>query len=380
MIRIRNYIYIFFFISSLSSCIEPFSPNIGGQVDPKYVVDGLITDKEGYQTVSISMTSTIDKPEFNPMSNCTVKIIDNLGNTFNLDESDKGVYRVWMAKEYLVPGNAYQVKIVTESGVEIESDFDLMPECPDIDSIYYTRKDYPTNNPYKPKQGFQFYINYDGKDTKSRFVRLQITETWEHRATYPKDLYWNGSNIVKFFPPDYSKFYCWSTQKLNNIYTLSTENLSQNKFLKYQLHYVDNQTQRLTFCYSLLVEQFALSDASYRFWDKLRINSNDQGGLYSTQPLQIKGNLRSTTNPELEILGFFSASSLKTKRIFVKNVQGITLQYPECIVRPQGKGDLQPNLPQYLINLDGFIQIEHYKCVECDYAGGSTIKPDYWPN
>lgn len=378
MRQVKYILFWTFLISVFSSCIEPFSPDFRGQSTIKYVVYGEITDQEGYQTVSVSMTSTINKPKYNPLIGCKVKITDDQGNVFNLDETNGGNYRVWMGKEHLNPGSSYQVDVLTQSGVEIVSDFDQMPECPEIDTIYYVRKNVPTTDPEKPLQGIQFYLDLDGRNTNSHFYRWDITETWEHHAAYPKTLYWNGRNFISYNPPDYSMFYCWSTQNVGTIFTLSTKDLVENRFSRFPFHFVDNMTQRLTYGYSLLVKQYALSEPAYIYWDKLRINSNEQGGLYEVQPLRIKGNLKSTTNPNLEILGFFNASPLRTKRIFVRNVENLERYYLICTA---GAGPIIIDEPKYLVPSEGGRGSHTVEdvCVECNVYGGTNVKPDYWP-
>lgn len=379
MHQIKNILFWGILVLLLSTCIEPFSPNLGSDSTTKYVVYGQITDKEGFQTVSVSMSSTVDKQKYNPLSGCTIRISDNHSNVFTLNEFEKGNYRVWIAKEYLKPGNSYQVSVLTSSGIEIVSDFDQMSECPEIDSVYYVRKNIPTTNPSEPLQGIQFYVDLNGNDTVSRYYRWDIDETWEHHANYPKTYFWDKRSIVLITPTDYSQFYCWTTQKLGNVFTLSTKDLAQNRFSMYQLHFVNNQTQRLTYCYSLLVNQIALSEPAYIYWDKLRINSSELGGLYEVQPLRIKGNLKSTTNPELEILGYFNASAVKTKRFFFRDIKNLELYKPKCEPRAIMRGDLSKEETRYLRPMGGGFGIIEDECVECNYWGGTTVKPDYWP-
>ncbi|RPH32785.1 MAG: DUF4249 family protein, partial [Bacteroidales bacterium] len=55
---IRYFLFFSILISAFSSCIEPYSLDIGDQANEKYVVFGQITDQEGYQTVLISKTSS----------------------------------------------------------------------------------------------------------------------------------------------------------------------------------------------------------------------------------------------------------------------------------------------------------------------------------
>ncbi|HCT29248.1 MAG TPA: hypothetical protein DIW31_00585, partial [Bacteroidales bacterium] len=309
-----------------------------------------------------------------------IKIINNFDKVFELDEVGEGQYRVWIGAEDLQSGNSYQVKIITPSGIEIVSDMDKMPECPAVDSIYYSRKDLPSNIPYKPIQAIQFYLDFDGGNSDCRYYRWELTETWENRASYANTLYWTGSQIIEIKPADFSKFYCWNTKKIKDIYTLSTVNLSHNKYKMLKLHIVDDQSERLTYCYSLLIDQYALSETAYNYWNNLRIASHRQGGLYDTQPLRIKGNLKSTTNPEIEILGFFNASAVKSKRIFVQNVENFTVFYPDCEPRMPGIGEFnQGTPPKYLVYAEGAIKVVQSHCVECTLLGGSTIKPDFWP-
>ncbi len=362
-----------------NSCIDKYIPPIGSQDSHNLAIFGQITDTEGYQTVSISNSASIifiNSPKFDPVSGCTVILHDNLGNSFNLDEYQPGLYRVWMTKDFLKPGTSYKLNVTTNSGEEIESDYDQLPECPKIDSVYYIRKDIPTTNPNKPLQGIQFYIDMDATNVSSHYFKWEIEETYEHHAVYPKKTYWDGKTIKEANPPDYSMMICWSTEKLKNHYTLSTVNLAQNRISMHPLHFVDNLTQRLTYGYSILVNQYALSSSAYNFWDQLREN-NELGGLYGKQPISIKGNLKNLTSSGKKVLGIFQATSIQTKRIFVRNVVDLELFYPQC--DPQDPPYSLPKNSPVIIYLWNGGKLET-ACVECFAEGGSTKKPDFWPN
>lgn len=368
-------------IIGFSSCVDFFHPEVGSHNNTKLVVNGQVTDQEGYQTVVVSTTSTLEKPNFNPVSFCDVRIIDNKGNEFKLKESsiERGIYSVWMGKEYLKPGNSYQVKVVMPSGLEIVSDFDQMNECPEIDSIYYLRKDFLTSDPSKTLQGIQLYVDFDRKNTNSNFYKWEVVETWEHHSTYPITWYFDPeTGWLNKGNPDFSKSKCWTTKKLIDFFTLSTQNIVGNKFKMIPIHYVDNQTQRLTYCYSALVYQYAVSEQAYRYWDDLKKGSNEVGGLYNTQPMRVKGNLRSTTDPELEVLGFFSAYTIKTKRIIVQKLDNYDACEPSCSP-PRLENPQQPEQHKYEVEISGIRYILPDACVECDFMSGTTVKPSYWP-
>jgi hypothetical protein len=383
--RQTNIIILFWMlVIMLQSCIIPYEPHIDSKDINKYVVSGQITDHNVYQTVSVSMASPIGDPQFIPVSGCYIRIFDQKGNEFEMQESEVGIYKVKIDSNYLIPGNSFKVEILTTNGTSIESDFDRMSKCPEVDSVYYARKDLLSNSPRQDTKGIQFYLDLDGGNIDSRFFKWEVFETWEYHAEYPREWFYDGS-VHHIFPPDYSRKVCWSTELVKNIYTLSTENLIENKYDMFPLNFVDNHTSRLMYGYSLLINQFAMSEAAYSYWDQMRINSSEQGGLYEKQPLSITGNLHNNTNPDQEVLGYFSASSVKSKRIFVRNVENLELDFP-AICNPfsprYGFREINPSdYPTFLMgDEDGWRMVFlNTECVDCLTLGGTNIKPDFWP-
>lgn len=383
--RQTNIIILFWMlVIMLQSCIIPYEPHIDSKDINKYVVSGQVTDHSVYQTVSVSMASPIGDPQFIPVSGCYIRIFDQKGNEFEMQESEVGIYKVKIDSNYLIPGNSFKVEILTTNGTSIESDFDRMSKCPEVDSVYYARKDLLSNSPRQDTKGIQFYLDLDGGNIDSRFFKWEVFETWEYHAEYPREWFYDGS-VHHIFPPDYSRKVCWSTELVKNIYTLSTENLIENKYDMFPLNFVDNHTSRLMYGYSLLINQFAMSEAAYSYWDQMRINSSEQGGLYEKQPLSITGNLHNNTNPDQEVLGYFSASSVKSKRIFVRNVENLELDFP-AICNPfsprYGFREINPSdYPTFLMgDEDGWRMVFlNTECVDCLTLGGTNIKPDFWP-
>jgi len=54
-----------------------------------------------------------------------------------------------------------------------------MPKCPEVDSVYYLRKDIFTDIPGEVAKGIQFYVDLDGGDINSHYFRWELIETWE---------------------------------------------------------------------------------------------------------------------------------------------------------------------------------------------------------
>ena len=382
----------------LTSCIMPFEPHINIADINKYVVSGQVTDNNEYQIVTISMASPVGDPQYIPVSDCFVHITDDKKNKFTMQESEPGIYKVQIDRSFLKPGTAYKVSIIAPDGAIIESDFDRMPKCPEVDSAYFkVREHLSAEISNQIVKGIQFYLDLDGGNIASRFFRWELIETWEYHVDYPREWYFDGT-WHHIFPPDYSRKVCWSTELIKNIYTLSTENLVENKYRMLPLNFVANRTSRLLNGYSLLINQISLSETAYSYWEKMRINSNRQGGLYEKQPLAIEGNLHNNTYPDQQVLGFFNASSVKSKRIFVKNVENLEIEFtgycnPEPIPIPDNlpPGGLDAMLrriidpssyPVYFTtNPDGHhsYTVLSKECIDCLYFGGTNVKPDFWP-
>ena len=322
----------------LTSCIKRYDPLIKRTDEGNYVVTGGVNCGDSIQHITISVASLLsNKPRFIPVAYCLVKIIDGKGNSYTATDLLDGTYDVIIPETELVPGNTFKVDIQASEGTHIVSDFDQIQDCPEVESVYYLANMYFS--------GIQFYVDLDARNYACRNYRFEATETWEYSAPYPYSWVSGGS-------------FCWVSSYIRGVYTLSTKNLTENIYKLLPLHFVDNySSQRLRYMYSLLVTQFSLSDAAFSYWDQMRRNNVEQGGLYENQPFQVIGNLHNFTDPAKQVLGFFGASTKRTQRIFVS---GFPNAYIDC---PPGNYGLES------------------ECSDCrNKVGGTNIKPAWWPN
>jgi hypothetical protein len=384
MRQIKGILMFMSFALAVTSCIKPYNPEIRGSDAKKYVVMGRVSNVDTIQTVNITITSPVSEPEYLPVKGCDVKILDDLGNEYTMTDMEDGNYKVWISPDQVTPGKAFMVDVITPGGDHIISDYDTVKSCPPIDSVYFLREDIEGNNPGDFTLGIQFYIDLKGSDSDSRNYLWEEYETWEYHTEYPLEWWYDGT-VHHVFPPDYSYNICWRTLKVPYVYTLTTGNLSANEYQRFPLHYVDNHSSRLQYGYSLLVKQIALSDAAYSYWDQMRINSSQEGGLYEKQPLAVKGNLQNLTHKDYEVLGFFGASSENDKRLFYTN-PGLPLEvYTYCSPAALRKGliEISPrDYPAYLMGdaNNWWPVLLNDECVDCRVLYGVNVKPDFWPN
>lgn len=385
----KNTLLIAAVVLFLVSCVKRYEPEIESGDSIKFVVTGGVNKGDDIQRVNVSTTSPVSAPKYFPVAGCVVKIIDGKGNSYLATDMQDGNYETKIPESELVPGNSFKLDIVVPGGTNIVSDFEQIHDCPEVDSLYYTIETVPANNPAFVTKGIRFYTNLDAQGIDSRFYRWEAIESYEYHAFYPIEYFYDGK-LNHILPPDHSRQICWKTSLVNAIFTLTTKNLAQNRYNFFPLHFVDNvSTPRLVYGYSLELRQYALSEAAFNYWEKLRTNSVGQGGLYEKQPLMIKGNLHNITNPEQDILGFFSAASVTSKRIFVKNIENLPSEYdPGCSTEGEEprrtglKGIPSSMYPAYLVATpySYLIILLNTSCYDCLTEGGDTIKPAYWPH
>lgn len=383
-IRLTTY-YLLVSFMSLYACIEEYTPDIETGESQKYVVSGLVSNDQENQIISVALVSSIQNPNPIPLNDCMVRIVDMNENSYAGSEFEGGIYKVRIPLENLITGVVYRLEIITPAGAKLVSEYEELLECPDIDSVYYVRESMPTNDPEVFVEGIRLYLNLDAHGYKNAFYKFDVEETWEYHTALPLEWYFDGA-LHHVIPRDWSHNVCWSTEQIKNIFILNTAELQDNAYKQYPLHFVDNTTQRLQYTYSILVRQYAISEQAYVYWDQLRMNNIEKRGLYETQPLPVQGNIENLSNPEQSVLGNFMVSSVKTKRIFINDVPDLELKYqPVCspsLLR-YGLRELTPDVYQYpvyvYINRGAVFELTP-ECIFCTMSGGTTTRPDYWPD
>ena len=375
---------LFLVFALLFGCEKDFNPDIKGSDASKYVIKGGVFAGADIQTVNISFTTPISDPHYQAVTGCMVSITDDRGNNFVMQDMGNGDYQTSINQELLTIGTAFRLDVSTQDGKLLQSDFDTILSCPEVEAVYFELENHEGNNPLDITRGVQFYLDYKGSSGDSRNIHWELIETYEYHSEYAREWVYDGE-VHHIVPPDFSLMYCWRTNQIPEIFTLTTNNLNENAYHKLPLHFVSNRSVRFEYGYSVLVKQFSLTEAAFLYWDQMRQNSLLGGSLYETQPLAVKGNMNDLSDPDQEVLGFFGASQLKTQRIFTTN-PGLILDYntgcSPTILR-MGVREIDPsNFPAYLMGdeVSYFPIWLNNECVDCTSRGGVNVKPAFWPN
>jgi len=366
----------------LTSCVEKFMPELD-KYENLLVVDGMITNEAGPYTIRLSTSTAINTPGFKPYIGATVTITDNLGNSETLIETIPGNYSTSYNGMQGVIGRKYKISISTQDGDIYESDYEQMYGLAQIDSIY-AEVEYHHNSLNEELSGCQFYINSNISGSESKYLLWKLQETYEFNSDFLIDYIYSNYNMYQVLNSD-TLFKCWRTENIYEIFTYTTEHLQQQNLHKIPLNYISSETKRLTILYSLLVEQYSITEKAYHFWNSLQKQNSGQGSLYSQQPYQIRGNIYNVNNSEEPVLGYFGVASVTKKRIFVPRPPDINFVYPKCELDYEGMVFLfatpESQWPVYMaIGPDGNVGLASDGCFDCTLRGGSLLKPPFWPN
>jgi hypothetical protein len=284
------------------------------------VVDGVFSDIFKRHQIFISRTTSFNQKYFKAEEGAEVTITDQDENVTTLSETKPGIYET--PETAAVNGATYTLKIKTAAGKRYTSTEVLFKSGPDIDAV--NSRYVETSN----GKGVEISVNTEDPTGQTRFYRWNFIETYEVRTPFPSVWRWLGGNEVIF--REDSIDICYVTDTLRNILTHTTKNLEQDKVVDKALKFIPEDSYSLTHKYSMLVQQFALSEEAFLYWENLRQTSEQQGTLSDRQPGTLPGNIISIDDPSETVIGFFEACKVSEKRIFVSYVDF----YKEGFVRP----------------------------------------------
>jgi hypothetical protein len=319
--------------SLLVSCSEPYFPEIAA--DKKVlVVNGLVTNEITPYHINLSYAASFDSTSKGmPLTSARVTVTDDHGNHYLFQESDEGDYVSNPSQFTGVAGYSYTMHIITQDGLEYESDPQLLPIGNQQDTIY---------------------AEYDYKETISKVNGLVILS---HGANILTDIENQSDSLPGFRFSSYLVnqyfynicpimqacyyFYCWQTEEANPDINLTGGAYANNSasITKHEICFiVDNPT-----CYSLrygigplapdmsvtplittvydffpihsrllYLSRYGLNNAAGQYYKSMDKQLKSDGKLFDPIAVQIIGNINCISNPENKAFGFFEASSVST--------------------------------------------------------------------
>ncbi len=244
-------------------------------------------------------------------------------------------------------------------------------------------------------------VSAHGDGQEDAYYRWTVTENWEYHSDveslfkvvrtgeYPNYVY-----DLEPYSLDENIYYCWSSGTRGEILTASIADLTEDRLVDHQLYSLGNRDERLSVLYAAIVQQSRISGEAYRYWETMRQNGTDIGGLFSPEPYEQRGNVVNLDHPEELVLGYVDVQSTISDTLFVENAETRfyrssrePLPAPDTLSTPDEwkkafETGFLPGVDVYHDLTGRLLGYEWWpaRCVDCRYRGGTKNKPAWWPN
>lgn len=328
------YIVLIICVLAISACKKPYDPPIVTANNNFLVVEGLINSGQDSTFIKLSRTVKLSstaapKPELEAV----VSVESDQNIVYPLQEAGGGLYS--SAALNLSSTSKYRLRIKTSDNREYLSDLVEAKETPDIDSISYTVQ----NN------GIQFYANAHDPKNNTRYYRWDFDESWKYVSFYQS--FWKildgyPAYRLQYNGPD-DVYDCYYTDQSHQILLGSSAKLGQDVIAAAPINFVEANSGKISFVYSVMLRQYALTPDAFAYWQNLKKNTEQLGSIFDAQPSSLRCNIHCISNPAEAVLGYISASSVKAKRILIDHNK-IDLYTPYYVGPPDAGACLIHNI------------------------------------
>jgi hypothetical protein len=366
----------------MTSCEEPFDPQLKPSEQRLLVVDGMISNEAPPYVVQLSYSSDLKDPRFIPATEFQVWVQDDQGEIIPFIQSSPGTYTSAADGPAGIPGRTYQLMLQSYDGRQYVSAPETLPLPVAIQSVdYMVETIEPNNLPYS-MTGLQFYLTTGQAPADSSYFVWQLTETYKYQADFKLNyLYSGGLHLV--FNPD-SLRTCYTTQLVEELFLFDASQQSVPQAVNFPLNFVSTETRALTYRYSLLARQFSITATAFDFYRLVREQNSSASALFTRQPFQIKGNITSVDDADETVLGLFMAASVTEKRVFVTPpFQYLEWHYPLCDFYDYDAYKFiwtytSEAWPLMVTRGPDGLALPSTWCIDCRQQGGTLEKPDFW--
>lgn len=376
---------------SFQACEDPYTPELEVEdSDPLLIVDGFI-DVTGNSKFKIAkstpiVTSTGFVGPIGPFNSAKVTIISENGQSYPGNwNSAQGLYQV--DHPALNPQEAYFVRIQVGAKV-YESDASRAIPSGEIADLEMKLED----------DGIEILVSSADPNHGSPYYRWEYEEAWKFNSAIKPTAIMQNGQLVDITPEtDYGT--CFRFNNSSNILIASTQEFSENRIYKRPIQSISSDSEKLGLRYSILVRQYAISAASFAFWELIRKNSEQIGDIFGSMPSEVSGNIRNVDDPEEKVVGFIEVLQPTEKRIYINNFelphQWMALKnipfYNGCSIPDTlTVGDAPDFFNQFPGYLPGWfiyanptspfpthVNFSLSRCVDCRFYG-QMEKPDFW--
>jgi len=360
-------------------CQKLYNPKAIKSTEHVLVVEGVIDPSADSTIIKLSRTVQI---------NAQTTVAPELGAVVNVEDDQNGVYPLPEMGNgtYAFPGlnldlsHKYRVRIRTNDGKEYVSDLVQPKITPLIDSVGFNIL----------QDSLQVYVSAHDATDKTRYYRWSFDETWLFHAFAASEYISTGYSLVER-SIDQQIFFCYASSFSPTIVLGTTDKLAHDVVYQSPLTLIKGSSEKVEREYSVLVRQYALTPEAMSYWGNLKRNSDQLGSIFAVQPSEVSGNIHCVTTAATPVIGYVSASTVTTKRVFIGNSslpRAWQPTYPYACHIDSVKKNIQEqliNLPvsEYTVTYIGSsfapkgYTATTRDCADCTLRG-TTVQPSFW--
>ncbi|HWA35370.1 MAG TPA: DUF4249 domain-containing protein, partial [Cyclobacteriaceae bacterium] len=317
--------------------------------ESQLVVDGTITDEPGPYVITLSRTRALGTSNYAtlPESDAKISIQSDAGETDNLVavSGQPGAYATTSIQGLV--GRSYSITIKLANGSTYVSDTEKMLPAGTINSIEYEFE--PRIQPGGIAAGiFRIYSTGRAGSDGVNYFRWRTFGTYKVR-NFPEERtmvvgeavvpdpepcsgYINRNNRLVYVGPPCTCCICWVSEY--GIPTVTDTRLVTGGALN-KVRVGTVTVNRRTFYdkYYVEVQMLSLTQDAYNFWKLIESQREGASSLFQPPLAQVKSNIHSESRPDEVIQGYFGASSIRRKSIFLSQKDVPLLLLPTDTVK-----------------------------------------------
>ena len=323
--RIGIYGFVFGLIILVSGCLDNFEFE-REDLDTSIVVDGQLTTSDGPHTVRISNVLAFGDKFFDPVPGLIVRLHHN-DDIYNFVEESPGIHIIPKGIITGIPGETYNISLITPDGDTILSRPEVMPkkyEIGEVNAFFKRERIIDKNGIERRDRIVEVSINADFPeiaDGEAFYLRYNVEEDYSYPEQscgglhQPKTCYIN----IPAFSKDFSLFNSTLSSKtsIDSLLILRKGELTNTLFRG--LHYFS-------------VSQRSITEQAYEYWSRVLEVTNQEGTVFDKPPAAVPGNLQNISDPKELILGYFELAAVDIKRakIFPHEYFDESIDNDEC--------------------------------------------------
>lgn len=320
--------HILFLLPIALGCVDKIDLSLPVDELP-IIVDGMITDQPGPDTVRISLGYPANGRYHAPVGvpGAILVVTDDTGFVDSLIDIGGGIYITDQLDGQV--GRKYQLSILLiESGAPATSNTlvtstpQLLVEAGTIDTIYYEFTSHINTSTGLSEDGFNVFINSSLAPGSSRRIQWHFFGTYKvitdpSQIQIPTDC---GDPPCPTQPLPCSEdcmcCTCWYTTQ-ENAPIVSTPNVLGGEQLdRVFMQYIPINSFTFYERYRVEISQMELSEEVFDFYRGIRKQSDNAGSIFQPPFFELRGNLTVQSGPR-KVIGTFGASAVAKRHIYI---------------------------------------------------------------